>query len=383
MRTKVVLWDDVHMKNWADEKVAGLSQSEALALVERIARIESPTEDIDGCNAVIAEANEIIAELLGKPGEIKTIKGHPTLSWRQGKPRILLLCHLDTVWPKGSFQPLWSVEGDVVRAPGIYDMKAGFIQAVMATAALESREGIHILATTDEESGSAASRELIEASAKECEYVLVFESAINGKVKTARKGTSMYHLHVAGRASHAGLEPEKGINAMVALASLVEKIPTFARSEVGTSVVPTTFHAGTTLNTVPAEAELAIDVRAFSREEQVRVDTAIKSLAGTLPSGAVVTVKGEINRPALDPKMSKELFAVATEAAKAIGMEKLEDAAVGGASDGNFTAALGVPTLDGLGAVGDGAHAAHEHISATALIERSALVAEMLKRLSK
>jgi glutamate carboxypeptidase len=106
-------------------------------------------------------------------------------------------------------------------------------------------------------------------------------------------------------------------------------------------------------------------------------------LAGTLPSGAVVTVKGEINRPALDPKMSKELFAVATEAAKAIGMEKLEDAAVGGASDGNFTAALGVPTLDGLGAVGDGAHAAHEHISATALIERSALVAEMLRRLSK
>jgi len=378
-----VLWDDARMKNWANEKVAGLSQGEAVALVERIVRIESPTEDIDGCNAVIAEADKIVTELLGKPGEVKTVKGHPTLSWKSGKPRILLLCHLDTVWPKGSFKPLWSVEGDVIRAPGIYDMKAGFIQAVMATAALENRDGIHILATTDEESGSAASRELIEASAKECEYVLVFESAINGKVKTARKGTSMYHLHVAGRAAHAGLEPEKGINAMVALASLVEKIPSIARSEVGTSVVPTTFHAGTTLNTVPAEAELAVDVRAFTRAEQERVDTAIKALAGTLPSGAIVTVKGEINRPALDPKMSKELFDVASEAAKAIGMEKLEDAAVGGASDGNFTAALGVPTLDGLGAVGDGAHAAHEHISAISLIERSALVAEMLRRLSK
>jgi len=371
------------MKNWANEKVAGISRSEAIALVERITGIESPTEDIDGCTAVIAEANKIVAELLGNPGEIKVVKGHPTLSWKSGKPRILLLCHLDTVWPKGSFQPLWSIEGDVIRAPGIYDMKAGFIQAVMATAALENRDGIHILATTDEESGSAASRELIEACAKECDYVLVFESAINGKVKTARKGTSMYLLHVTGRAAHAGLEPEKGINAMVALASLVEKIPSIARSEVGTSVIPTKFHAGTTLNTVPAEAELAIDVRAFSRAEQERVDTAIKSLAGTHPSGAIVTVKGEINRPALDPKMSKELFEVAREAAKSIGMEKLEDAAVGGASDGNFTAALGVQTLDGLGAVGDGAHAAHEYISATGLIERSALVAEMLRRLSK
>lgn len=371
------------MKDWASEKVAGLSQRDAIALLERITTIESPTEDIDGCSAVIEEANKIIAELLGTPGEVALVNGHPTLSWKRGKPRVLLLCHLDTVWPKGSFQPLWSVDGEIIRGPGVYDMKAGFIQAVIAVAALENRDGVHILATTDEESGSAASKELIESSARESAYVLVFESAINGKVKTARKGTSMYHLHVAGRASHAGLDPEKGINAMLALASLVEKIPEFARSEVGTSVVPTTFHAGTTLNTVPAEAEVAIDVRAFSREEQERVDSGIKSLAGTLPSGAIVTVKGGINRPALDPKMSKELFLIAQDSAKAIGMASLEDAAVGGASDGNFTAALGIPTLDGLGAVGDGAHAAHEHIKAAGLMERSALVAEMLRRLSK
>ena len=370
------------MKNWSAEIVAGIDQTAAIRFLERLTRIESPTEDVAACSAVIDEANSIIKELLGTPGEVAVVKGHPTLSWKSRKPRILLLCHLDTVWPKGSFTPLWSVEGDVIRGPGVYDMKAGFLQAVLATRALKNRDGIHILATTDEEMGSDASRELIEASAKECETVLVFESAISGKVKTARKGTSMYHLHVQGRAAHAGLEPEKGINAMVALANLVAKIPTIARSEVGTSVVPTTFKAGTTLNTVPAEAELAIDVRAFSSEEQERVDREIKSLAGTLDSGAILTVKGGINRPALDPKMSATLFEIAQASAAAIGMEKLEDAAVGGASDGNFTAALGIPTLDGLGAVGDGAHAAHEWVSASGLMERSALVAEMLRRLS-
>lgn len=359
-----------------------ISQEEAVSLVRRLVEIESPTEDVDACRAVISEANLLVEELLGSKGEMREVKGHPTLSWKSGKPKVLLLCHLDTVWSKGSFTPLWHVDGDVIRGPGSYDMKAGFVQAVMAVASLSDREGIHILATSDEETGSAASRELIEVSAKECDAVLVFESAINGKVKTARKGTSMYQVKAIGRAAHAGLEPEKGINAMTALASLLGKIESLSNLAIGTTVTPTTFHAGTTLNTVPAEAILDIDVRAFTREEQERVDKAIRALSET-PSDATIEVTGGINRPALDPKMSASLFEIAKESAAAIGMLPLEDAAVGGASDGNFTAALGIPTLDGLGAVGDGAHASHEWVSVKGLTERSALVAEMLRRLLK
>ena len=359
-----------------------ISQKEAVSLLQRLVEIESPTEDVDACRAVIAEANRLVEELLGSAGEVSEVKGHPTLSWKSGKPRVLLLCHLDTVWPKGSFTPLWQVEGDVIRGPGSYDMKAGFVQAVMAVASLSDRNGIHILATSDEETGSAASRALIEESARECEAVLVFESAINGKVKTARKGTSMYQVRAIGRAAHAGLEPEKGINAMTALASLLTSIESLSKPEIGTTVTPTTFHAGTTLNTVPAEAIVEVDVRAFSREEQERVDVGIRALANT-PSPATFEVTGGINRPALDPKMSGSLFEIAKESAAAIGMPPLEDASVGGASDGNFTAAVGIPTLDGLGAIGDGAHANHEWVSARGLIERSALVAEMLRRLLK
>lgn len=367
-----------------------ISQEQAISLVKRLVEIESPTEDVDACRAVVNEANRLVEELLGAPGEVRDVKGHPTLSWKSGKPRVLLLCHLDTVWPKGSFTPLWQVEGDVIRGPGSYDMKAGFVQAVMAVASLEDRDGIQILATSDEETGSAASRALIEESARECEAVLVFESAINGKVKTARKGTSMYQVKAIGRAAHAGLEPEKGVNAMTALASLLGSIEALSKIEIGTTVTPTTFHAGTTLNTVPAEAIVEIDVRAFSREEQERVDTGIRALADSpstasspASSTARIEVTGGINRPALDPKMSASLFEIAKDSAAAIGMPPLEDASVGGASDGNFTAALGIPTLDGLGAVGDGAHASHEWVSANGLTERSALVAEMLRRLLK
>lgn len=358
------------------------NQAEAVELVRRLVEIESPTEDVAACRDVVEEANKIVTELLGSPGEVRDIKGYPTLSWKSGSPRVLLLCHLDTVWPKGSFTPKWSVEGDRLRGPGVYDMKAGFVQAAMAIAALEERDGIHLLATSDEETGSAASRELIEMAAKECEFALVFESAIDGKVKTARKGTSMYRIKVIGKAAHAGLEPEKGINAMIVLASLLPKITVIADMSVGTSVTPTTFHAGTTLNTIPAEAILEIDVRAFSTAEQERVDASIKALAGNV-DGATVEVSGGINRPAMDPKMSASLYEVAKEAAQAVGIVDLKDAAVGGASDGNFTAAVGTATLDGLGAVGDGAHANHEWVSAAALLERSGMVTEMLRRLLK
>ena len=176
-----------------------------MELVRRLVEISSPTEDIDACRKVIAEANAILTELLGTPGEVHDVLGRPTLRWGSATPRVLLLTHLDTVWPHGSFEPLWQVSGDVIRGPGVFDMKAGFVQAAYALQSLSDRNGVTILATTDEETGSECSKALIEEIASGAEAVLVFEASLDGKLKTARKGTSMYRVIVEGRAAHAGL----------------------------------------------------------------------------------------------------------------------------------------------------------------------------------
>ena len=353
-----------------------------VGLVKRLVEISSPSEDVSANWDVINEANDIINELLGSPGVISEVKGRPTLQWRGGpNPKVLLLCHLDTVWPHGSYLPMWSQEGDVLRGPGVFDMKAGFIQAVIATSQLSNKDGVVILATTDEEIGSECSRELLESVALECQAVFVFESAIDGKLKTGRKGTSMYQIEVIGRASHAGLDPEKGINATLEIATVYPNIISLNKPEIGTTVTPTTLKSGTVLNTVPERAVLDIDVRALTREEQERVHNGMMALNGISPGGATIRVQGDINRPALNPEMSATLFALAQISALELGLPPLEEAHVGGASDGNFTAAIGVPTIDGIGAVGAGAHAAHEWASASAISERANLVTRMLEKL--
>jgi len=352
-----------------------------MELVRRLVEISSPTEDLDACRRVIAEANAILTELLDVPGEITEVLGRPTLRWGSSKPRVLLLTHLDTVWPHGSFEPLWNVEGDVIRGPGVFDMKAGFIQAAYALQSLSNREGVTILATSDEETGSECSRALIEEMARGAEAVLVFEASLDGKLKTARKGTSMYRVIVDGKAAHAGLDPEKGINATLEMATLYPAILAAANPEAGTTVTPTVLHSGTTLNTVPAHAELDIDVRAFTPAEQSRVDSALNALAGHTSGGAQVRVEGGVNRPPLDPASSAKLFTMAKECARQLGMPELGSAEVGGASDGNFTAALGVPTIDGIGAVGEGAHAANEWASASAIPIRAKLASALIEKI--
>lgn len=350
-------------------------------LVRRLVEISSPTEDLNACRRVIDEANTILTELLGSPGEVKDVLGRPTLRWGSATPRVLLLTHLDTVWPHGSFEPLWQVNGDVIRGPGVFDMKAGFVQAAYALQSLANRDGVTILATTDEETGSECSRALIEEIAAGAEAVLVFEASLDGKLKTARKGTSMYRVIVEGRAAHAGLDPEKGINATLEIATLYPAILAAAKSSVGTTVTPTVLHSGTTLNTVPALAQLDIDVRAFTIAEQSRVHAEITSLAGTTSGGASVRIEGGVNRPPLDPSSSARLFEMAVTCAEELGMPKLGSAEVGGASDGNFTAALGIPTIDGIGAVGEGAHAANEWASASAIPERARLASALITKI--
>ena len=349
-----------------------------LASIESLVKCESPSDDLEACRSVVALASEIAEKVLGAPAQIKEIQGRPVFWWGDEQPKVLVLAHLDTVWPKGSFTPLWSVEGDVVRGPGVFDMKTGFVQALYALKGIEG--SVALVATTDEETGSHASKALILDLSSKADAVLVLEASLDGKVKTGRKGTSMYQISVHGLASHAGLEPEKGVNATTAMAHLILQLAALEKSEHGTTVVPTTLKSGTTTNTVPDLATLDIDVRSFSQDELHRVDGAIRALTVDI-QGARVEVTGGLNRPPLEPSSTKALYEIAERVAASLGMTPLGSANVGGASDGNFAAAAGARVLDGLGAVGGGAHAANEWVDASTIQARSALLHALIKEL--
>ena len=351
-----------------------------LQALEALVRCESPSDDLNACKKVISLANEIATEELGKPAEILEVNGRPVFWWGDKNPKVILLAHLDTVWPIGSFNPIWNIEGDVLRGPGTFDMKVGFIQALHALKGIEG--SVALIATTDEEIGSQASRDLIKEVSKNASAVLVLEASLDGKVKTGRKGTAMYVVKAIGLASHAGLEPEKGINATVEISAQILKFKELENAEFGTTVVPTMLKGGTTANTVPAEATVEIDARSFSQSDLNRVDKAIQSLTA-ITSGAKIEVTGGLNRPVLEPASCKELYEIAERVAKEIGMAPLGSAEVGGASDGNFAAAAGARVLDGLGAVGGGAHAANEWASISAIEERKNFLHAFIKELLK
>jgi glutamate carboxypeptidase len=221
---------------------------------------------------------------------------------------------------------------------------------------------------------------VIEETARGADAALILEPAAGGALKTARKGVSNYDVVVHGRAAHAGLEPEKGANASVELAYQVLALAAIARPEVGTTVTPTVMSAGTATNVVPAEARFAVDVRASSVAEQQRVDDAIRALPPHV-EGATVEILGGPNRPPLEAAASEALFVRAQRLAEGLGLGSLRGVAVGGGSDGNFTAAIGVPTLDGLGAVGDGAHAEGEYVVVDEMPRRASLVAALVNDL--
>lgn len=339
-----------------------------LAALEKLVRCESPTDDLSACRQVVEVANEIATEVLGTSAQIREIEGRPVFWWGATKPEIVLLAHLDTVWPKDSFQPIFEVSGDVIRGPGTFDMKVGFIQALFALKGISG--SVALIATTDEETGSHSSRNLIKDLAQGSKAVLVLEASLDGKVKTGRKGTSMYQIKMHGRAAHAGLEPEKGINATVEISHLILQLAALENIEHGTTVVPTMLKAGITTNSVPDLAILDIDARSYSAAELQRVDAAIRELKPQ-HSEARIEIVGGLNRPPLEPKATKALYDRAEKVAAAIGIPPLGHASVGGASDGNFAAAAGAQVLDGLGAVGAGAHALTEWASVSAMHQRT------------
>ena len=353
----------------------------ALIDIQRLVECESPTEDLASCNQVVDLAIEISNKLLKTPATKINENGRPVFWWGAKDPKIVLLCHLDTVWPKGSFQPTWKIEADMATGPGVFDMKAGFIQALYAVSQVSgAQENVALVATTDEETGSATSKELIEKLAKSAQAVLVFEASLDGKVKTGRKGTAMYQVVVTGKASHAGLEPEKGINATTELAKLVMQIAALENPEFGTTAVPTVMQSGTTTNTVPALAKLDIDVRSFTISELNRIDKSIRALSSDI---AKVEITGGVNRPPLETSSSMELYEKLEKVAKDLGLSPIGHASVGGASDGNLAAAAGAKVLDGLGAIGMGAHAPSESIKISPIEERIKLTTAFINELLK
>jgi len=347
-----------------------------LSALEKLVRLESPTEDLDACRAVIELASQIALDVLGTPAQIREVNGRPVFWWGAQNPDVIVLAHLDTVWPKGSFQSLWSIKENVASGPGIFDMKAGFIQGLFAMKGIDG--SVALVATSDEETGSTTSKEFIKEISAKAKAVLVVEATLNGKVKTGRKGTAMYQVKIHGKASHAGLEPEKGVNATVEMGHAILAVSGLENKELGTTVVPTMLRSGNTTNTVPDLAVLDIDVRSFSMAELQRVDAAVRNLSAVNPA-ARYEITGGFNRPPLETTSTIALYERAERVAKALGMPPLGHASVGGASDGNFAAAAGAQVLDGLGAVGDGAHAAHEWVDITTLENRSVLLHALIK----
>lgn len=351
---------------------------------------ESPSTDKTRLDAVAGWLGGLLSDLGG------TVEVHPQVAagnhlvarW-PGKidaPPVLLLCHYDTVFAAHTLERRpFEVRNGRATGPGVFDMKGGYVQALWAIRSLyEVGEGprrpLVLVSNSDEEIGSTTSRGLIEQEARRAGAALVFEASQNGQVKTGRKGTAFYHVAIEGRAAHAGLEPERGVSAIIEMAHQIFGISGLSDLAQGTTLNVGTVRGGTRSNVVAAEADADIDVRFFATAEAERVDRAMRELAPYLKE-AVIHVTGGINRLPLE--RSAGVLAL-YDRAKAIANDlgfPLGETQVGGSSDGNFCAAVGTPVLDGLGAVGDGAHADHESLQVDRMAPMAALAARLMAEL--
>jgi len=357
--------------------------------IEALVCLESPSGDAAAINRCAAELESRLGSLGGR---VTRLPGGPAgdhlrAEFGSGSRRVLLLGHIDTVWPAGTLaRRPFRAEGGRLYGPGVFDMKAGLALAGLAVKALaQESDGLPgvvvLLVTADEETGSAASRGIIEAEARVSDAALVLEPALpGGALKTRRKGCGEFVLRVSGRAAHAGIEPELGASAISELARQILRIEALRDAAAGTAVNVGVVRGGSRPNVVAADAEAMIDVRVASAAEATRVTAALLALKPVDP-GTQVAVAGGIDRPPMERSAAgAALFAVAQAVAADLG-RTLGEGGTGGGSDGNLTAALGVPTLDGLGAVGGGAHADNEHVTTADLPWRAALVAGLLRRI--
>ena len=362
-------------------------RNEMLDDLRRCVEIETPSRDKGRCDAFVPFFSELAVRYGARSERIANLAGgdHLVLRWGTGNSPVVFVGHYDTVWPAGTLaRKPFVVEDGVARGPGILDMKAGLVQALWAARLLRENAAappVAFIVNSDEEIGSTASRPVIEQLARTARAVFVFEPPHHGAIKTARKGVGMYTIEVEGRAAHAGVEPEKGVNAVDELARATLKLHALNDYVKGTTVNVDVVSGGTARNTIAAYARGEIDVRVATVAEAQRIDGAIRSVRPH-NSDATIRITGELNRPPMErgPKIV-ELYERAKRVAADLGF-RLDEVSVGGGSDGNFAAAVGAPVLDGLGAVGDGGHAEHEHIVVDSIAERTALTVGVAASLS-
>ncbi len=362
------------------------SQDDMVSLLGYLTDIDSPSTSkfhLDKCADALAKVwRDTGAEVVILP---QTDRGnHLKVEWGSGEGQVLAPRHYDTVWDAGetSRRP-FKVEDGKAYGPGAEDMKAGIVQLVFAVKALAAlglkpRSKLVVLHSSDEEIGSPTSRPIIEEEAKRSKAVLVLEPSVTGgALKTWRKGVGGFEVTITGLASHAGADYEKGISAIQEAAHQILRLHSLTNIEEGTTVNVGVLHAGTRSNVIAAEAKLSVDFRAKTIEAGNRV---VSQILGLKPADPRTTVKvtGGFNRPPMERNQKNlALFEIAKAIGKDMGIV-LEESGTGGGSDGNFTSALGIPTLDGLGAVGDGGHALNEWVLVSALPERAAVVAGLL-----
>lgn len=361
-------------------------------LLREMVEIESPTEDAQA----VTRMGEWISERVSPYAHVRFFAGKPygshlrcefksrrTLAQR----KIVVLGHLDTVWPSGTLRGMpFREEDGRLYGPGVFDMKGGISSFLMAMETIRElgltpAAKICLLLVADEEMGSLSSRNLTEKTCRDADAVFVLEPAMGpeGKLKTARKGTGFFRVTVQGRPAHSGIDFEAGASAVLEIARQVETVAEFTNLAKGITVNPGILHGGTKTNVVAAEAELRGDLRFWKTRDGESLIRKFERLKA-FDKRCTVIVDASLNRPALERTPSvKRYFKHAKSIAAELGLT-LEEASTGGASDGNFVSALGVPVLDGLGAVGDGAHAAHEHIRFDQMPERAALLASLLTR---
>jgi glutamate carboxypeptidase len=353
--------------------------------LQALVEAESPSADPEACESCAFVADSLALETVGRSAERLVVDGRTHLRWRFGEQRrVLLVGHLDTVWPIGTVARWpFGVHDDRASGPGVFDMKAGVVQLLFALAHLGERrelDGVTVVLTTDEEIGAPTSRGLLAQEAQGVQAALIPEPSFDGALKTERKGVALYRLEAAGRAAHAGLDPEQGINAALEIARQVLDLAGLAEPSSGTTITPSLISAGTAANTVPAAAVAHFDVRFATREEGERIAAAFAAVRPSIP-GATTRVERETFVPPLERSSSQPLFELAKRLNGELGLPELREASVGGGSDGNHIAALGVPTLDGLGAVGDHAHGEGEFVAVPAMAERAALLAALVSEL--
>jgi glutamate carboxypeptidase len=356
--------------------------------IETLARLESPSTDkaaVDRCGEAIA----VQGEALG--GEVDRLRrdlrgNHVRIEFQGDGPRVMLLGHFDTVWDVGQIRRMPVVRRDgKLHGPGVFDMKSGIAVAMLSMRAIAAvavpAPRVVMLWTTDEEVGSGTSREAIEEEARRSDAVLVLEPSLpGGAAKTSRKGCGDFDLTVRGVSAHAGIDPGKGASAIHELAHQITTLTALQDLARGVSVNIGTISGGTRTNVVAELAQASVDLRVPTMEDAARIETAVRGLKPRL-EGTSVELTGGFGRPPLErsPHVIR-LYETAREVARRLGMD-LAEGGTGGGSDGNFTAALGVPTLDGLGPMGDGAHALHEHVLISDLTWRAAFVAALVVRL--